>query len=96
MTCEQAGYTSMREFHLRIEGYQQRQRDEWDLARWQMFLAMQMHPYIKKENKAKTPQEWIEFAWERKQEEEKDLRKYILTDEQKGKMLEKFDKLKNK
>ena len=66
MTEEQAGRTSYREFLLRAEGHRDAERREWERARWQMFLLMQMHPNIKKHHKPKTPQEWIPFEWERK------------------------------
>lgn len=29
-----------------------------------MFLAMQMHPYMKPHQKKRTPQAWIQFPWE--------------------------------
>lgn len=70
MTCEQAAYTSMAEYVMKLKGYQQRQREEWELARWQIFLLMQMHPNIKPHEKAKTPQAWIPFPWERDNDEQ--------------------------
>ena len=96
MTCEQAGYTSMAEYAMRYEGYQQRRREEWELARWQMFLAMQMHPYIKQQNKAKTPQEWIEFAWEKAQKPTRDARDILMTAEERQAVIEQFRKMREK
>lgn len=71
MTEEQAGWTSYREFELRLKGYGEAERSKWEVARWQMFLVMQMHPNIKRHQKPKSPQEWIPFAWERKPKERK-------------------------
>lgn len=71
MTEEQAGWTSYREFELRLKGYREAERSKWEVARWQMFLLMQMHPNIKKHQKPKSPQEWIPFEWERKKQERK-------------------------
>lgn len=71
MTEEQAGWTSYREFELRLQGHRDAERRKWELARWQMFLTMQMHPHIKKHQKPKSPQEWIPFEWERKHRERK-------------------------
>ena len=68
MTEEQAGWTSYREFDLRLKGWNEKERREWERARWQMFLLMQMHPNIKQNSKPKSPQDWIPFQWERKQE----------------------------
>lgn len=66
MTTQQAGWTSWDEFILRKEGKEQEERQEWERARWMMYLAMQMHPNIKKHQKPTTPQGWIPFPWERK------------------------------
>jgi hypothetical protein len=93
MTCREAAETSMTEYRLRVEGYQQRQRQEWEKARWQMFLAMQMHPYIKK--KPSTPQDWIPFEWEKKQRKEVDPSVYRMTEADKEKLAEIFGR-KNK
>lgn len=60
---------SLREYNIRGKGLYEKKKEEWDVARWQMFLAMQMHPYIKSHQKPKTPQSWIQFAWEKDQTE---------------------------
>lgn len=65
MTQEQAGWTSYTEYRQRIEGKEQEERMQWERARWQMFLLMQMHPNIKKHQKPATPQSWIRFPWEK-------------------------------
>lgn len=64
MTELQAGWTSYREYRLRFEGEEQRERQEWERTRWMAFLMMQMHPYIKQHQKPGTPQRWIPFPWE--------------------------------
>lgn len=69
MTEEEAGWTSYREFELRLKGYREAERSKWEVARWQMFLAMQMHPNIKKGQKPSNPQAWIPFPWEKQQNE---------------------------
>jgi hypothetical protein len=84
----------MSEYLMRCEGYQQRRRDEWERARWQMFLAMQMHPYIKQHNKAKTPQEWIEFAWEKAEKKDKDVSQFLMTEEEKKSVMAQFEKMR--
>lgn len=92
MTCEQAGYTTMKEYRLRLEGYHNEQRNEWERARWQMFLVMQMHPHIKQGQKPNTPQQWIPFPWEKEEHKEIDPSACKLTDEQKEKLSKIFGK----
>lgn len=95
MTEEQAGRTSYREFLLRAEGHRDAERREWERARWQMFLLMQMHPNIKKHNKPKTPQEWIPFEWEKRREIRADApRKCKVTDKEKEMLKEIFSATK--
>lgn len=90
MTCEQAGRTSMAEYKLRLEGWHKKERIEWERARWQIFLLMQMHPNIKQHNKAKTPKEWIPFAWEieKKERNPKAPVRCRLTKREKQKLME--------
>lgn len=76
MTTEQAGWTSWDEFILRKEGKEQEERQAWEIARWQMFLTMQMHPQIKKGHKPTTPQAWIPFPWEKKRQKPKKAERY--------------------
>ena len=95
MTCRQAAETSMIEYRLRAEGYQQQQRLEWEKARWQMFIAMQMHPYLKQ--KPRTPKDWIPFAWEQEeQRKEIDPSVYRMTEAEKEKLAEIFGRMKSK
>lgn len=94
MTEEQAGWTSYREFELRLKGWNERERREWERARWQMFLVMQMHPNIKQHHKPKSPQEWIPFDWERKPQERKAAPKRCkVTKKEMDKLKEIFSKL---
>ena len=72
------------------------QRDEWERARWQMFLAMQMHPYIKQHQKAKTPQEWIAFAWERSEQRSSDPSQFIMSKEERKAAIAMFERMKEK
>jgi hypothetical protein len=96
MTCEQAGRTSMTEYLLRFKGWQQEQRIEWERARWQMFLLMQMHPYIKQHNKAKTPKDWIPFEWEKTKKDRKPNApiKCKITKKEKQRLMDIFSKMK--
>lgn len=98
MSAEQAGWTSQREFELRLKGWQERERREWERARWQMFLLMRMHPNIKDHKKPKSPQEWIPFDWERKRKEVKASapKRCKVTRKEINKLKEIFDETINK
>lgn len=76
---------------MRGKAHQRREQAEWERARWQMFIAMQMHPYMKPHAKKKTPQAWIPFAWERAATVTKEDRE-VTADEAKqlGNLLEDF------
>ena len=65
MTREQAGWTSYEEYVMRKKGKVDEEREKWEIARWQLFIQMQMHPYIKQHQKARTPQSWIPFGWDK-------------------------------
>lgn len=65
MTCEQAGWVSFHEFSVRRKAYEQKEREDWIKRRWELFILMQMHPYIKQYNKPKTAERWIPFPWEK-------------------------------
>lgn len=65
MTTEQAGFTTMREFNLKVKAKHEAEQAKWELARWQMFLALQMQPFIKPHSKPKDAKSWITFPWER-------------------------------
>jgi hypothetical protein len=72
MTEEQAGFTTAREFNLKVKARQEEQQSRWELARWQMFLALQMQPFIKSHSKPKDVKAWITFPWERVKEVRKE------------------------
>lgn len=59
----------MREYRLLREAEERKERKAWVLARWQMFLALQMNPYVKR--KPSTPALWAPFPWEREAEAER-------------------------
>lgn len=65
MTTEQAGHTTVREFNLKHKARTETERAKWEMARWQMFIALQMQPFIKPQNKPKSAQAWIRFPWEK-------------------------------
>lgn len=60
---EEAGWVSMRQYILLREAAEQDERRKWERARWQMFLALQMNPYVKQ--KPSTPALWVPFSWEK-------------------------------
>ena len=66
MTRAQAGWTDYEEYRWLFEDEERKEREEWERARWMMFLAMQMHPYIKAHQKPGSPQVWLPFPWEQK------------------------------
>lgn len=91
MTAEQAGWTTVREFNLKYKARQEAERAKWELARWQMFLALQMQPFIKPHSKPKNVQAWIRFPWERAKEVRKeDIRVERHEQEQLNTMLHDF------
>ena len=93
MTTEQAGFTTMREFNLKVKAKQEAEQAKWELARWQMFLALQMQPFIKPHSKPKDAKAWITFPWERVTEIKKeDCRITEQETEQLNKLLEDFIK----
>lgn len=59
----------MREYRLLREEAERAERRRWERARWQMFLAMQISPYVR--NKPSTPALWAPFPWEREAEAER-------------------------
>jgi hypothetical protein len=61
MTERQAAMTSMREFMLKMNAYQERQQVEWERSRWTAFSIFS--PFVK--NGPKTPQAWVRFPWEK-------------------------------
>lgn len=73
---------------MRVEGKAEEDRQKWEVARWQMFIAMQMHPYMKKGNKPSSPQRWIPFPWEKEMEREIPKGSYKVTDSEKEKFKE--------
>lgn len=69
MTTAQAGFTTLREFNIKMKARQESEQAKWELARWQMFLAMQMQPFVKPQNKPKDIRAWIPFPWEKATQE---------------------------
>lgn len=52
------------------KGKERELQERWEIARWQMFTAMQMHPYMKAQNKPKKVEDWVRFPWEKEQTHE--------------------------
>ena len=65
MTEREAGFTTLREFNIKVKAKREAEQAKWERARWQMFIALQMQPFIKPHSKPKTAQSWIQFPWER-------------------------------
>ncbi len=59
----------MREYRLLRDAAEEDERRRWERARWQMFLALQMNPYVKR--KPSSPALWAPFPWEREAEAER-------------------------
>jgi hypothetical protein len=66
MTREQAGWCSWEEFLMRRDGKIQEERLAWERARWEKFIDLQLQPFIKAGHKPKSPQQWMQFEWEKK------------------------------
>lgn len=96
MTTEQAGHTTVREFNLRHKARTEAERSKWELARWQMFLALQMQPFVKQHSKPKNVQAWIRFPWEQQKEVKKeDIKVGTQETEQLNAMLQDFIRRQN-
>ena len=80
MSREQAGWCDYEQYRMLFDDEERRAREEWERARWMMYLMMQMHPYIKAHQKPGSPQAWIPFPWERKEMPKGG--EWIVTDEQ--------------
>lgn len=65
MTQEQAGWTSFREYEIRRKAAEEKDREDWEKRRWELFIMMQMHPHMKPHQKPKSPDKWIRFPWEK-------------------------------
>jgi CYTH domain-containing protein len=50
---------------MRRDGKVQEERAEWERLRWAKFIDLQMNPHIKKQQKPRTPKDWIRFEWEK-------------------------------
>lgn len=84
----------MREYLLLHDDAEKEERRRWERARWQMFLALNMNPYVK--HKPSTPERWMPFSWEKETESQRaEQGDWIVTDEESkelNKMLEEFIK----
>lgn len=65
MSQEQAGNTGYSEYRQRYDGKKEEYQEKWEIARWEIFMLMSMHPYIKASKKPKTPQSFYRFPWEK-------------------------------
>jgi hypothetical protein len=47
-----------------VKAYDEKEKADWVKRRWELYIMMQMHPYIKAYNKPHSPEQWIHFPWE--------------------------------
>lgn len=95
MTREQAGWTSYEEFAMRKKGKDEEVKERWEIARWQMFIAHTMHPYIKPEKKARTPQKFAPFGWDEEYERPIPENAGVITEQEQKVLTELFSKFKD-
>lgn len=97
MTAQQAGFTTLREFNVKVNARQKAEEAKWERARWQMFLMLQMMPLIKPHSKPKSAQAWIRFPWEKAQNENQwTAEDCKVTDREKEQLTRIFQQFKNK
>lgn len=84
----------MEEYRMLRDGKERQMQERWELARWQMYMLMQMHPYIKKHNKNVRIEDWVRFPWEVK-EKVRDVPERIgVTEEEVNELERIFNELK--
>ena len=94
MTTEQAGWTTLREVYIKHQAHQESEQAKWELARWQMFLALQMQPMVKQSSKPKDPKAWISFPWEKAERRAPTPEECRVTDDEKQQLSEMLRKFK--
>lgn len=93
-TRYEAGWVSVEEYMMLRDGLEKEQRERWEIARWQMFMVMQMHPMIKAQNKPKRVEDWVRFPWEA-EDKVKDVPERIgVTEEEVNELERIFNELK--
>ena len=61
-TIKEAALTSLEEFNLLAEGFTQGQQEEWERARWRVYMDWAVSPHLKR--RPRTPQDVVRFPWE--------------------------------
>lgn len=67
-TIREAAMTSFEEYRILAEGHEQRMQEEWERARWQVFMQWTIAPLLKR--RPRTPQDIVRFPWEKEQVKE--------------------------
>lgn len=62
-TLREAAMTSEEEYRLLRDGYEAREREEWEKMRWRVYMEWSISPNLKK--RPQKPQDVIRFPWER-------------------------------
>lgn len=62
-TLREAAMTSEEEYRLLRDGYEAREREEWEKLRWRVYMEWSISPNLKK--RPRTPQDVIRFPWEK-------------------------------
>ena len=66
-----AALTSMHEYQLLAEGWERRQRTQWETTRWHIFYDIMLNPNIKSANKPHRITDVVRFPWEPAEAEQK-------------------------
>lgn len=82
----------MDEYKMLAEGKAEEERSKWERTRWQVFMMMQMHPYMKK--KPNTPQEMIRFPWE--EEKQKQIEGWQTSEEESQRLRDIIEDYRNR
>ena len=61
-TIKEAALTSLEEFNLLAEGFEQDQRETWERERWKVYMDWAISPHLKR--RPRTPQDVVRFPWE--------------------------------
>lgn len=64
MTVRQAMVTSFEEARMLMRGKDAEMRENWELARWMMFIVVSGNPYIRQGRRPRRPSDLIRFPWE--------------------------------
>lgn len=84
MTQAQAARTSLAELRHRIDAHNRELQEQWEIARWMRWHAVQLSPDIHSYNKPRTPLAMMRFPWEKPEVEMKPQACRVTEDEAVG------------